>query len=422
MKTKILAMLAFVAASMASCSENWEPTVDGTVSFASMGIEVSSAMDVVNSRAEYDLSSFLIKVYNNQNQVVNQWTYATMPEIFSLEPGDYRVEVQSHEVQKAEWSRPYFLGSKNFTIEANKVTEIGVVSCKFASLKVSVVFTDALRAEMADDVKVEISANDEGKLTFTPAETRSGFFAVLDGSTTLTAVFTGTVKGYRENIIKTYTDIAAGQHRIITFDLKDNPTTPPEETGNINPGEGINVDVSVTDSAINGGVDVSEDNETGSRPGDEDFDEPGTDPDPGPGTDPEPGEETITFVAEELSFDTPNTPVEGMNGVVDIYAPDGVAHLIVNIASTNANFTATIDQLGIATFDLAYPGDKASTLGPDGLGLAIGSDVIDQTHVPFDITNFIGLLNNFPGTHNFTISVTDNKNHQVAKTLTFVVE
>ena len=52
MKTKILAMLAFVAASMASCSENWEPTVDGTVSFASMGIEVSSAMDVVNSRAE----------------------------------------------------------------------------------------------------------------------------------------------------------------------------------------------------------------------------------------------------------------------------------------------------------------------------------------------------------------------------------
>ena len=194
-----------------------------------------------------------------------------MPEIFSLEPGDYRVEVQSHEVQKAEWSRPYFLGSKAFTIEANKVTEIGVVSCKFSSLKVSVVFTDALRAEMADDVKVEISANDEGKLTFTPAETRSGFFAVLDGSTTLTAVFTGTVKGYRENIIKTYTDIAAGQHRIITFDLKDNPSTPPEETGTVDPGEGINVDVSVTDSAISGGVDVSEDNETGSRPGDEDF-------------------------------------------------------------------------------------------------------------------------------------------------------
>ena len=420
MKTKILAMLAFVAATMASCSEDWKPAIDGSVSFASMGIEVSSAMDVVNSRAEYDLSSFLIKVYNNQNQVVNQWTYATMPEIFSLEPGDYRVEVQSHEVQKAEWSRPYFLGSKAFTIEANKVTEIGVVSCKFSSLKVSVVFTDALRAEMADDVKVEISANDEGKLTFTPAETRSGFFAVLDGSTTLTAVFTGTVKGYRENIIKTYTDIAAGQHRIITFDLKDNPTTPPEETGNINPGEGINVDVSVTDSAISGGVDVSEDNETGSRPGDEDFNEPGTDPDPGPGTDPEPGEETITFEAAQLSFDTPNVPVDGMNGVVDIYATDGVAHLIVNIASTDAEFFGIINELGIATFDLAYPGDKERALV--GLGLATGSAVIGQTHVPFDITQFIPLLKGYRGTHNFTITVTDSKNHQVAKTLTFVVE
>ena len=421
MKTKILAMLAFVAATMASCSEEWKPAIDGSVSFASMGIEVSSAMDVVNSRAEYDLSSFLIKVYNNQNQVVNQWTYATMPEIFSLEPGDYRVEVQSHEVQKAEWSRPYFLGSKNFTIEANKVTEIGVVSCKFASLKVSVVFTDALRAQMADDVKVEISANDEGKLIFTPAETRSGFFAVLDGSTTLTAVFTGTVKGYRENIIKTYTDIAAGQHRIITFDLKDNPTTPPEETGNINPGEGINVDVSVTDSAISGGVDVSEDNETGSRPGDEDFNEPGTDPDPGPGTDPEPGEETITFEAAQLSFDTPNIPVDGMNGVIDIYATDGVAHLIVNIASNNAEFFGIInDDFGIATFDLAYPGDKEPALA--GLGLATGSAVIDQTHVPFDITQFIPLLKGYRGTHNFTITVTDSKNHQVAKTLTFVVE
>lgn len=417
MKTKILAMLAFVAATMASCSEDWKPAVDGSVSFASMGIEVSSTMDVVNSRAEYDLSSFLIKIYNNQNQVVNQWTYATMPEIFSLEPGDYRVEVQSHEVQKAEWSRPYFLGTKEFTIEANKVTEIGVISCKFASLKVSVVFTDALRAEMADDVKVEISANDEGKLTFTPAETRAGFFAVIEGSTTLTAVFTGTVKGYRENIIKTYTDIAAGQHRIITFDLKDNPTTPPEETGNIDPGEGINVDVSVTDSAINGGVDVSEDNESGTRPGDENFDDP--DPEPGP-DEPEPGEETITFEAAQLSFDTPNTPVDGMNGVVDIYATDGVAHLIVNIASTNADFFGIInDDFGIATFDLAYPGDKVDAL--ISLGLATGSAVIDQTHVPFDITQFIPLLKNYPGTHNFTITVTDNKNHQVAKTLTFVV-
>ena len=51
MKTKILAMLAFVAATMASYSEDWKPAIDGSVSFASMGIEVSSAMDVVNSRA-----------------------------------------------------------------------------------------------------------------------------------------------------------------------------------------------------------------------------------------------------------------------------------------------------------------------------------------------------------------------------------
>lgn len=47
----------------------------------------------------------------------------------------------------------------------------------------------------------------------------------------------------------------------------------------------------------------------------------------------------------------------------------------------------------------------------------MGNDVIDKTEVPFDISQLVPLLNAFPGTHSFTISVTDNKQLQLVKTL-----
>lgn len=268
MKTKIFSLITGAALmfASASCDDNWKaPTQeDGSVSLASMGLDISDLEKVltttVGSRASVDVSPFIVNIYNSQGALSGTWAYSEMPEVVTLPVGKYRVESMSHKIQKAEWEKPYFYGSKEFEVTSGKITSVGVVTCKFSSLKVSIRFTDALRSVMGDDVTVTTVANDEGELTFTPAETRSGFFEVLEGSTTFVVTFQGTVKGYRENVRKVYTDVAPGQHRIITFDVKNSGGTNPDETGQIDPSEGVNLDVNVTDENISGNINTGEEN------------------------------------------------------------------------------------------------------------------------------------------------------------------
>lgn len=421
MKTKILSFVAVAALALglSSCDDNWNPDVEpegktGEVSLASLGVEVSTAEQIL-SRAEVDLTPFIITITNKTTgEQAAQWTYGEMPELFALPVGDYTVAVKSHEVQPAEWDKPYYVGEKDFSIADSEITEIGVVTCTFASLKVTIKFDDDLRAIMGDDVQVSVVAGENGtSLVYTPSETRSGFFEVVDESTTLVATFTGTVKGYAEELRKSYSDVAAGQHWIITFTVKDSYPNIPDETGNIDPSEGINVDVTVVAEDVNGNVIVDEDViDSSDRPGQEE----------GEGDDPEPptpgGDEVITFTSETLSFDSPNS-VDVNPAVVHITAENGIAHLVVTISTTNADFEGALEEFDVPTeFDLAYPGDKESVF--KSLNFAVGNEVIGAPELDFNISDFVPLLGRFDGTHKFTISVTDQQNKQDAVTLTFV--
>jgi hypothetical protein len=93
---------------------------------------------------------------------------------------------------------------------------------------------------------------------------------------------------------------------------------------------------------------------------------------------------------------------------------------VVTINSTNAGFADAVEELGLANFDLAYPASDDQEGSYKSLGLPYGSQVINQNDVTFDISKFIPLLANYPGTHKFQLSATDNNNQQLVKTLTFV--
>ncbi len=516
-----MALLA-MAFGMGSCSEDWTPKTEKTGQVMlkdHLGVTVSDIQDEV-SRAEHDISSYLVKIYNDQNALVEQWAYSELPEIFSLPVGSYRVDVCSHEVQKAEWDKPYYFGSKEFKIENSKITEIGSVTCSFASIRVTVKFTDELRNAMGDDVKVRVVVGDLGELTYTPDETRSGYYEAVEGSSTMAAFFTGTVKGYNENIHKVYDDVAAGQHRIITFSLKENQAEPDPETGQIDPADGINVDVAVTTEENNGAVIPNEDTENpDDRPGQEVFVDDvelkydattatlsaaapaglkslsltiasdnadataafaainGADlANPGAAASAldsygiangqavagqtkvdvnlanliaalkeHDGNHTLTFAAtdvkdnsasqdisfkggvEPITFEsklkcdgTPMNPSNESDGLVTIKAPAGIAHLIVDINSTNDDFASV--TAAISGADFAYPGSLAGTL--TGFGLANGDAVLNQTTVDFDITTFLApaFLPSFPGQHDFVLKVEDNDGNTSSITLTFVAE
>lgn len=413
-----------------SCDESWNPPTSdqGELSLNSLGIEVSDAENIVRSRADVpSTDNFLVEIYDAQGALAGNWTYKSMPEVVTLGVGTgYRVDVKSHAIAKAEWEKPYYAGSATFDIEKSKITSIGVVTCRFSSLRVSVIFTDRLRALLGDDVEVTAVLNEDqtdGRLVFTPAETRSAYFDVAEGESSLALNFHGTVNGYVENFSRVYTDIAAGQHRQVTLDVRENGSDIPEESGGLNPTEGIYVTTDVTDEYVGGNAGVEEDvMDPSDRPGKEDPIDP-----PGPGPE-EPDKDKPDFTSDYLDLKGVNMLSEFGEGKkpasLKILAPKGVKTLHVFIDS------ATLDDdmlggVGLATkfyldsgkADNADATDLSGALS--GMGFPVGDKVVDQTEIPFDITGFMEILGIVGAgeLHKFIITVTDNDGNVETATL-----
>lgn len=424
----ILTVCGALSLGLTSCHDNPDMPAEpdnefGEVSLASLSVDMSHAEKVVTSnagRATVDLNDFIVTIEDKNGITPSQtWRYGDMPEILTLPVGDsYVVKVKSHDIKKAEWEKPYYEGETTFAIQKDDITQIGVVTAKFSSLKVTVVFGDDLRKVMGDDVTVTVKANDSGELVYTPSETRAGYFEVVPGSTTMTAHFEGTVDGVKTVQDTPFSDVDIAQHRIITYKLKSNPEIP-DQSGQIDPSDGIGVDAEVTTVPIDSNIIVDEDLLDGSdRPGQEERPE---EPDPGPGPDNPDEERVATFEAT----DSPNLDLNGVNiasdtfgnAKVTITCPKGIKHLVVDIQTDSDGFISTLNDLNLKNFDLAYPGDAEESL--ESLQLPIKDQVINQTEVLFDITNFVGLLCIYPGNHNFVISVTNNENEVETMTLRF---
>lgn len=423
MNYKIFSTIAIATFMMSSCSDNWTPSTDeeGVGQLHMEAIDVTNAENVIN-RANVDVSNFIVTVNNAEGETVKQWQYSKMPEIITLPVGEgYYIDVISHNQEKAAWDAPFFKGSSaKFDIVKNQLTNAGTITCKLSNIKVSVKFSDELKALAGDDCKVTVIANDEGYLEFTIDETRSGYFQAIEGSSTLVATFTGTLRGSYEEIRKVYTDVNAGQHRIITYSVKSGDTTIPDETGNIDTTNGISVDMSTIDESIEGSVNTDEDIIDGDRPGQE---TPVT-PDTGDDDDTEePSEEYFTFDTT-ISLTEANEAIEGNDYVVNIISVNPLSNLKVKIES-NYLTEEFLQSVGLVPeFDLAnLTPELESKLGEGGFGFPTGDDVKGHTSVKFDLTPFIPLLNLSPTAndiHKFHLTVVDDQNNSETVVLTFI--
>lgn len=433
MKTKLyIAILSLaLAVGFSACNEKWEPgSIEsgekGCLSTADLTVDLNNAEQIIESRAAVvDLTNFIVSVIDKDGVLVDEWKYSEMPALPSFNVGTYTLKVASGMSVKADWEQPYFVGEKQFTIVKDDVTNAGVVTCKLQNLKVTVKFSDELVEASPDkDLQCVIRVNEQGVLTFTPGESRSGYFEVVPGNTTMVATFTGTVNGYKEEIIRLYKDINPGQHRIITFSLKNSNVEMPEETGTIDPTGGINVDFWVEDEDLSGNVNTGgEDVIEGTRPGDEVWpDDPGTgEPGTDDPTDPDTPSDCISFDSSTLDLSDGNVNVATDFGpgvkdaVVTISVEHGFAHLNVTINSVGLN-EDELGQIGLPkSFDLAYPADDEVADALTQLNFPIRDGVIGKTSVNFDITTFVPLLPNFDGPHEFLIEAVDSQGH--AKTL-----
>lgn len=425
MKTKIYSIILLLSTlfGLMSCDKNISPDIiepKGRVSFTAMSLDVDNAEKVISRAAgSVDVGSFLVTVASADGKTDLTYKYAELPEVLTLPVGEYTVTVRSHELQSAEWERPYFTGSTSFSVKADAVTEVAPVTCTFASLKVSVRYTERLRNLMGADCKVTVLTGTDGLLTYTPNEERPGYFAVVDGSRTLVATFAGTVAGNVMTLSKSYNNVEAGQHLILTFDAKTGNQTVPDEFGTVN-ASGVSIDVTVVEEDLTGNVDLPEDTTTpGKRPG-EDDDEPAE-----PGDPDTPVTDAIRFTSNDVKFneDADYTKPNGITGtsyVVHITSTEGIRNLNVTIDSSDQNFLAAVSDLLPLQFDLANPGayDESFT----SLGFPTGSKVVGAKELDFNITQFIPLLGTFPGTHQFILNVVDAKGNSSTRTLTFLAQ
>ncbi|MDE6757292.1 MAG: DUF4493 domain-containing protein [Muribaculaceae bacterium] len=425
MKYKIFSTLAVATVLMSSCHDNWTPgsKEDGEGQLRMEAIDVTNAENVIK-RAGVDVSNFIVTVNDSEGKNIKQWKFAEMPEIVTLPVGEgYTIDVISHNQEKAAWDAPYFKGtSEKFNISKNQLTNAGTVTCKLSNIKVSIRFSEDLKKIMEDDCKVTVIANDEGRLEFNATETRSGYFQALEGSSTLIATFSGTIRGNYEEIRKVYTDVEAGQHRIITYSVKGGDPTIPDESGNIDITDGITIDMSTIDETIEGNVAPDEDIIGGDRPGQEEPEEPDQ-PDV-PDNPDDPKDEFFKFDTQ-ISLTEVNEAVDGNDYSVNIKSVNPMSNLKVKIES---NYL-TEDFLGsvglVPEFDLAnLSADLEQTLGdPEGFNFPVGDNVRGQNEVTFNLTPFIPLLNLSPtpnDIHKFHLTVIDDKGNEETIILTFI--
>lgn len=421
---KKLLYTAVAALALTGCSDDtWKPQLDkeGQLSLSGMGLDVITT-ETLSSRSDVDVSSFTVLIKQN-DEIVNSWIYSAMPEIITLPVGDYTVEAYSHEVQKQDWDKPYYLGSKSFKIEENAITNIGDVICYFKSIKVTVEFDDDLLAVMSSGSKVTVVANDDGTLEFGLNETRAGYFEAIDGSNTLVATLTTTISGYDRVIPMTYTNVAPGTYYQIKYSLKDNniPDIVIGGTITTDNGAGITIDTTVTEApeSINGDVTITEETFTVDFPEDNPQD-PSNPSDPSDPT--QPTTDNITFTAAgDLEFAPTHNPVTISPCQITIHSTNGFAKLIVDIASTNEDFLSDLPSMGMPlTFDLVNPEAGLDTI-LEGMGFTVGqANYEGKTDILFDISNFVPLLGSFtPGVHTFTITVTDNEGETASTSLIF---
>lgn len=449
MKTNIFSIILSAAATVAlgACSDDWNPDSAngyGTLN-TEFGVSVDNAETTVadNSAAKAKrlsragaskasatviLNDFIVTVEDNKGNEVQTWTYSTLPELPTFPVGDYKVVVRSHNVEPAAWDAPYYEGEQAFSIQANKITEVGQVVCHLSNIRVSVKLSEKLLAALDDKTApvVKITSTGATSLEFVPGEKKSAYFAATAELTTLRVDFSASINGNVESFTKTIDNVEKGQHRKLTFNLTANDNLPPEELGTItNSGEGITIDNSVVeDEPIQSDYPWFEDNlDTTGRPGDENFE----DPEPVNPDDPNtPVTQPITFESDNIDFKDVNQVDDFGEGKksaqVKITSENGFAHINVTIISPylTADFLEGIELSD--KFDLAEPANDTLAEKLTGLGFPDADTVKNATEpILFDITSFVPLINlgKMTADHTFQIEVIDKKGNSNSISFTF---
>lgn len=440
-----IALSVLMAASAVSCSKD-NPFEGAMDSSTGKLLKSSLAVSVENEKGPRSLRNRNVRMAvpaagdfavdfireGETEPTLSYARYSEMPEIVVLPVGDYTAVAHYGHNLEAAWENPYYEGSSTvFRILKDDITDdVEPIVCSLSNVRVSVAFDSALLAVMSPDCKVNVKVGDKGSLDFTASDAdRSGYFAFVEGSRTLAAVFTGVVDGGKVNEIKTYEDVKPGNHYKITFRLHDAGEEDPGQITGKGDSDIIVVDAKVETENMN--QEDLEDGETTipdtMRP--QEGEPEGGDPEqPGPDDPVDPAKPAPEITAQDPVVLCDNASEDKWN-VIEIVnksddnptgdskypivlnisssAPGGIKTFKVKIVSTHLT-PEELGDFGLATeMDLVTPGDCEESLSLLGFPVNVGG----MTAVEFNITNFIPMLGALgpgeEGLHEFTLTVGD---------------
>ena len=368
----------------------------GTLSFMQFDVETSTEIDIISRAATSATYNYVIRIFDaNGDQVGDDYIYGQMPESIVLTTGSYSMSVQSQSnIPAAEFEAPVYGATvNNIVIEEDQTTNVGVITCKLINIKVSVAYNEAMQAVMGDDCQAIVEIGN-GTLTFAKGESQCGYFAAPEVSNAMTVKFSGTVDGNYATMTRAFTDVKAGQWRKINFIMTVN------EEGD------ATFDVVVEDwcdeKELGNNIDVSEE-------------VIGPDPDAGEGEEENPDAPKVIYKGGSV----PSSAIvitDGMELGFTISAPKGIAGLSVDIASDNADFNNDVLSMGISPIDLVNPSEAQISIC-NMFGLPYGESLVGQTETAFDLSGAVTPLLGFPGTHSFTLTITDAEGNTTSTTI-----
>lgn len=417
----ILMLLLMLGAVSCSKENPFEvpQTEEGKLLTRDLKIEINNEINLVRAVGVPDVNEFTVAFFKEgQTEAEAYWKYSQLPEIVTLPVGSYVARASYGDNAPAAWDAPYFKGETTFEIIADEITDkVEPIVCRLSNVKVTILFDEELQKAMSAGSKVNVKCGDEGSLDFTVADQeRSGFFAYVENSHTLVAEFDGQVEGFDTREIKTYDNVAPGNHYRITFRLRSASSSDP---GDID--SDLRVDASVEVVDVNGDVNPDDDVLVDDMRPSEGGDDPTP---PGPIVEDAPeiycidadGNKTDAVKLDVVNNYNEDTPYCLM---VTSKADGGITGFVVDIQSPAAALSPEeLRSMGLdGTLDLINAESLGLAQGLTDLSLPYGDEVKGKKSVVFDITGFMPLLSAVGGgeTHTFKLTVTDANGTTVKK-------
>lgn len=414
MKKNII-LIGFSALMMlvASCQKTaiQKEAGDGFLSFGSMTLGLD---ETVETKATAASGNYTISIINSEGEEVIRKTFAEVKENnnnISIPAGNYTLVASSSDqpVPEAAFETPIYGATKEFSITAGEVTEIGEIICTLVQCKVTVAYSDeflscvtgegSTTVTLMPGYPLEYNLGADGKY-----DQSAGYFAV-EGST-MEIVFQGSINGKNATMRGAVKNIAPKQWRQIKFVQKKN------EQGNVT--FQIQINDLISDVTLNSVL--TPDNELVLG---EDPDKPKGDggitlvPDYEAGCDAE-----ITDLSNMLIV-----PTDERQMAIKLKAtvPNGVRKFTVDISTDNTGFANAVAAADATHLDLIYPSSTNDVIF-QVVPFPHGEELLGQTEVAFDLSAAQAAILNYKGNHTFSMVIMDQIGCQNTINVTMVVE